>query len=282
MVPSSRRAFLMDVGRGMLVAGVGASVATDLGFSTAFADSGPENLKFGSYQPLVELLRSTAPEKLQPVLIDKLKAGEVDNRQLISAAALANAHAFGGTDYVGFHTAMAMLPALEMAKQLPAERRPLPVLKVIYRNAQQCLTHGGAAKPTLMALHAAEHSEGGDMGLKIREACRKADLDGAEMLFGSLSTGSATDMLNALQPAVQDDINVHRFVFAHRTYGLAGLLGKDHAHTLLRQCVRFCVDSEQSIVNNKRVPSEIRDVLPKVLDQYKLVGKVLGKRDPGD
>jgi hypothetical protein len=282
MVPSSRRAFLMDVGRGMLVAGVGASVATDLGFSTAFADSGPESLKFGSYQPLVELLRGTPPEKLQPVLIGKLKAGEVDTRQLISAAALANAHAFGGTDYVGFHTAMAMLPALEMAKQLPADRQPLPVLKVIYRNSQQCLTHGGASKPTLMALHAAEHSEDGDMGLKIREACRKADLDGAEKLFSSLSTASAKDMLNALQPAVQDDINVHRFVFAHRTYGLAGLLGKDYAHTLLRQCVRFCVDSEQSIVNNKRVPSEIRDVLPKVLDQYKLVGRMLGKRDPGD
>ena len=187
MVPSSRRRFLMDVGRGMLVAGIGASVATDLGFSTAFAERGPESLQLGSYESLVELIRSTPPEKLQPILIAKLKAGEVDNKQLISAAALANAEAFGGTDYVGFHTAMAMLPALEMTNKLPTERQPLPVLKVIYRNAQQCLAHGGASKPTLVALHAAEHSADGDIGLKIREACRQADLNGAEKLFSTLT-----------------------------------------------------------------------------------------------
>lgn len=282
MLPASRRDFLKDVGRGMLVAGIGVSVASDLGFSTAFAERGPESLKLGSYESLVELIRSTPPDKLQPILVAKLKAGEVDNKQLISAAALANAEAFGGTDYIGFHTAMAMLPALEMTKQLPTERQSLPVLKVIWRNSQQCLAHGGASKPTLMALHAADHSPDGDMGLKIRDACRKGDLNGAEQLFGSLANVSQKEMLNALAPAVQDDINVHRFVFAHRTFGLAGLLGKDYAHTLLRQCVRFCIDSEQSILNGKRNPSEIRDVLPKVLDQYKLVGKSLGKKDPGD
>ena len=126
MIPSSRREFLMDVGRGMLVAGIGTSVASNLGFSTAFAERGPESLKLGSYESLVELLRSTPPEKLQPILIAKLKAGEVDNKQLISAAALANAEAFGGTDYVGYHTAMAMLPALEMTKQLPTDHSPIP------------------------------------------------------------------------------------------------------------------------------------------------------------
>lgn len=282
MLPSSRREFLTDVGRGMLVAGLGASVAGNLGFSTAFADRGPESLKLGSYESLVDLLRSTPPDKLQPILIAKLKAGEVDNKKLISAAALANAEAFGGQDYVGFHTAMAMLPALEMARQLPTERQPLPVLKVIYRNAQQCLQHGGASKPTLMAIHAAEHSEDGDIGLKIRDACRKADMEGGEKLFSTIANASPQEMLNALAPAVLDDINVHRFVFAHRTYGLAGLLGKEYAHTLLRQCVRFCVDHEQSRQRNGRGPSEIRNVLPKVLDQYKLVGKSLGKRDPGD
>lgn len=282
MAPASRREFLMDVGRGMLVAGIGVSVASDLGFSTAFAERGPESLKLGAHEGLVELLRSTPPEKLQPMLVAKLKAGEVDTRQLISAAALANAEAFGGQDYVGYHTAMAMLPALEMTKQLPTERQPLPVLKVIYRNSQQCLSHGGATKPTLLALHAAEHSEDGDIGLKIREACRNAEMDGAEKLFGTLATASPKEMFNAIQPAVQDDINVHRFVFAHRTYGLAGLLGKEYAHTLLRQCVRFCVDNEQIHRQHNHPPSEIRNVLPKLLDQYKLVGKTPGKKDPGD
>src|SRR5262245_6859508 len=165
MVPSSRREFLKDVGRGMLVAGIGTAVASDLGFSTAFADRGPDALKLGAHEALVELIRSTPPDQLQPILIAKLKAGEVDNKKLIQAAALANAEAFGGTDYVGYHTAMAMLPALGISSQLPAERSSLPVLKVIYRNSAQCQSHGGASKATLVALHAAEHSAEGDMGL---------------------------------------------------------------------------------------------------------------------
>ena len=96
MVPSSRRDFLRDVGRGMLVAGIGTAVASDLGFSTAFADRGPEALPLGSHESLVELIRSTSPEKLQPILILKLEAGEVNNKQLIQAAALANAEATRG------------------------------------------------------------------------------------------------------------------------------------------------------------------------------------------
>ena len=40
MTPTNRRAFLSDVGRGMLATGLGASLATDLGFSTAFAAQG--------------------------------------------------------------------------------------------------------------------------------------------------------------------------------------------------------------------------------------------------
>ncbi|MSR59733.1 MAG: hypothetical protein EXS05_19175 [Planctomycetaceae bacterium] len=266
----------------MLAAGLGASLASDLGFSTAFADRGPESLKLGPYESLVDLLRSTPPEKLQPILIAKLKAGEVDNKKLISAAALANAEAFGGQDYVGYHTAMAMLPALEMTKLLSTERQSLPVLKVLYRNSQQCQQHGGASKPTLMALHAAEHSAEGDMGLKIRDACRKADMDEAEGLFGTLAGASPRDAFNALQPAVHDDINVHRFVFAHRTYGMIGLLGKEYAHTLLRQSVRQMVGFEQDHKRNNNPDNPIRALLPKLLEQYKLVGKTPGKKDPGD
>lgn len=282
MSPKNRREFLTDVGRGMLVAGVGVTLANDLGFSVAYADRGPDSLPLGSYESLVELIRTTPPDKLQPILVQKLKAGEVDSQKLIAAAALANAEAFGGQDYVGYHTAMAMLPALGMTKLLPAERQWLPVLKVIYRNSQQCQSHGGASKATLLALHAAEHSEEGDIGLRIRAACRSGDMNAAEGIFASLSKAAPRDAFNALQPAVQDDINVHRFVFAHRTYGMIGLLGPEYAHTLLRQSVRQMVDFENEHKRHKQPDSPIRALMPKLLDQYKLVGKPLGKKDPGD
>src|SRR5258708_38679920 len=108
----------------MLVAGLGASLSGDLGFATASAEEGSEALSLGEYGPLVDLLESTPADKLQPILADKIRRGEVDLKQLIAAGALANAQTFGGCDYVGFHTAMAMLPALEMTRQLPHERQP--------------------------------------------------------------------------------------------------------------------------------------------------------------
>jgi hypothetical protein len=89
-------------------------------------------------------------------------------------------------------------------------------------------------------------------------------------------------MYNILQPSMQDDINVHRFVFAHRTYGLARMLGKEHAYNILRQCVRFCVEHEQGRLERNHPEDPIRALMPKLLDQYKLAGMAPGKRDPGD
>lgn len=281
MAPNTRREFMRDVSCGMLVAGIGATLAADLGFGTAFADEGSDGLFLGDYGPLVDLLESTPADKLQPILADKLRRGEVDLKTLIAAGALANAQTFGGCDYVGFHTAMAMLPALGMTKLLSSERQALPVLKVLYRNSHQIQSVGGASKKTLMALHAEEHAAEADLGVAIRDACRKTDVKEAEALFATVGD-SPQDALNALQPALQDDINVHRFVFAHRTYGLVGLLGKEFSHTLLRQCVRYCINDEEGRIKHKHPESQIRTVLPKLLDQYKLVGKSLGQRDPGD
>ena len=282
MTPSNRRAFLSDVGRGMLAAGLGASLATDLGFSTAFAEQGSDSIPLGGYADLVALMRNTPAEKLQPLLAGMVLKGETDLKTLIGAGALANAVTFGGCDYVGFHTAMAMLPALEMTRLLPSERSPLPVLKVLYRNSQQIQNVGGASKTTLEALHAADHAaEAGDLGMQIRDACRHTDVELGEKLLASVGD-SPLDAFNALQPAVQDDLNVHRFVFAHRTYGLVGLLGKEYSYSLLRQCVRLCIHHERDHINNKQPESPIRATVPKLLDQYKLVGKKLGNRDPGD
>jgi hypothetical protein len=276
-----RRAFLSDVGRGMLVAGLGASLANDMGFSTAFANEGSDAIPLGEYDALVELMRNTPAEKLQPMLAKMVVHGQVDLRKLIGAGALANAVTFGGCDYVGFHTAMAMLPALEMSRLLADRRQPLPVLKVLYRNSQQIQSVGGASKTTLEAIHAAEHASVPDAGTQIRDACRKADAELGEKLLAGVA-GPAINAFNALQPAIQDDLNVHRFVFAHRTYGLVGLLGEEYSYSMLRQCVRFCVDHERSRIENNHPESPIRSLMPKLLDQYKLPGKQIGKRDPGD
>jgi hypothetical protein len=282
MNPSNRRAFLSDVGRGMLAAGLGASLATDLGFSSAFAEQGGDSIPLGEYAGLVELMRNTPAENLQPLLAGMVLKGEADLKTLIGAGALANAVTFGGCDYVGFHTAMAMLPALEMSRLLPSDRGPLPVLKVLYRNSQQIQSVGGASKTTLQALHAADHAaDDGDLGIQIRDACRRTDVGLGEKLLASVGD-SPLEAFNALQPAVQDDLNVHRFVFAHRTYGLVGLLGKEYCYSLLRQCIRLCIDHEREHINGKHPESPIRATVPKLLDQYKLVGKKPGNRDPGD
>src|SRR5204863_6786841 len=42
---------------------------------------------------------------------------KADLRQLVAAAALANARTFGGEDYVGFHTMMALAPSLHRSEE---------------------------------------------------------------------------------------------------------------------------------------------------------------------
>lgn len=284
MNATNRRAFMSDVGRGMLTAGLGAALATDLGVSPTFAADGADGISFGKHEHLVELMRNTPADQLQPRLAGKLIKGEVTLKQLVSAGALANAVTFGGCDYVGFHTAMAMLPALDMSQQLDPKRRALPVLKVLYRNTQQIQNVGGASTAELRSLdaaEAAEHAGHDDIGLRIRAACRDRDVPLGEGLLASVNDDPLR-AFNVLQPSMQDDMNVHRFVFAFRTYGLAGLLGQEHSYTLLRQCVRHCADYERMRIRDNQPESPIRKLLPKLMDQFKLAGKQPGKRDPGD
>ena len=143
MNPSTRREFLKDVGAGMVVAGVGAGLARDLGFSTAFAQQGAERLTFGSLEPLVSLMQETPPARLLPIIVARLR-GNTSLREVVAAAALANARTFGGEDYIGFHTMMAIAPSYHMAQELPEARRALPVLKVLFRNAARIQEQGGA------------------------------------------------------------------------------------------------------------------------------------------
>src|SRR6266550_8855141 len=112
----TRREFLAEVGRGMLVASVGSQLASELGLASARAGEAAETpLSFGPLEPLVCRMQETPVNRLLPVLVKELRSG-TELRQLVAAAALANARTFGGEDYVGFHTMMALGPAFHMAQ----------------------------------------------------------------------------------------------------------------------------------------------------------------------
>ena len=95
----------------MLFASVGFGTAFDMGLTSASADDdgGSERLAFGGLEPLVSLMQETSVRNLVPVLVEKLRAG-TELKDLVAAASLANARTFGGEDYVGFHTLMALAP----------------------------------------------------------------------------------------------------------------------------------------------------------------------------
>ncbi len=65
-----RREFLVDVGRGMLVASVGSTLAQDLGLApAALADESKGHLTFGAMEPLVDLMQDTPADKLLPAVL---------------------------------------------------------------------------------------------------------------------------------------------------------------------------------------------------------------------
>jgi hypothetical protein len=269
----TRRGFLEDVGRGALVATLGGATAADLGLAVAEAGADEvarrDRITFGDREPLVALMQETPVERLLPVLVAKLKGG-TDLRDLVAAAALANARTFGGEDYVGFHTMMALAPAYHMSRDLPEGTRALPVLKVLYRNTTRIRQFGGPAKEVLRAVEPAKGLPEGKTGAEaLRDAVHSRDVDRAEATFAFLAGGDADSAFNDLLPAVQDDTEVHRTVLPYRSWDLLRLIGMDHARTLLRQSVRYCVDSERGWKHTKE-HDRPRELLPRLMDQYKL------------
>jgi hypothetical protein len=276
---SNRREFLADVGRGMLIAGIGYATARDLGLTPALADQADEALTFGALDPLVALMQETPINKLQTTLLEQVKKG-VSLKDLMAAGALANARTFGGEDYIGFHTMMAMYPAYQMSQELPEARRPLAAFKVLHRNTKRIHEFGGRKAEVLHPVRAAGASGNRSAGELLREQCRRKDLPGAEATFANSVRHSPEEAFNDLLMAVQDSPEVHRVVLPYRARDLLALVGQEHAHTMLRQSVHYCVKME----NDRSVQyfGKARDVLPKMLDQYKLVGRPLGTRVPDD
>ena len=274
----NRREFLADVGRGMLIGSVGAALAADMGLANAFADEDSASLAFGKLEPLVEEMQQTPADQIVPAMVARLKSGS-DLKTLTAAAALANARTFGGEDYVGYHSFMALAPAYAMARELPKELAPLPVLKVVRRNTNRIQEKGGRRSEVLHPIEAAETLE--KTGNPLQQAMRAADAVLAERIFAKEYQDSPGEAYNHLQYSVQDAINVHRVVLAWRSWETLDLVGRENAVTLLRQSVRFCANEEQYYKKHNHEP-EIRRVLPRLMDNYKLLSKPAGKRKMDD
>ena len=108
--PNTRREFLADVGRGMLVATVGSQVASELGLSS-FAGETPAPLIFGAIEPLVQskaiseimvLIAKGCPVRLAAPLPD-----EIQNSTTYFAAVMADAAAQMAGSLVRFLTTSA-------------------------------------------------------------------------------------------------------------------------------------------------------------------------------
>jgi hypothetical protein len=271
----SRRRFLSNVGSGMLMAGIGSSMAMELGISTAYADDAETALTFGSLEPLVDLMQQTPVEKLQPALLQEIKRG-TELKTLIAAGALANSRFFAGQDYVGFHTMMALMPAWQISEELSGPEQALPVLKVLYRNTGRIQEAGGDEK--LHKIKPATLSSTRHGGAQLMKEMCSLNMQSAESTFAALLKKDRMQAYNSLQQIVQDAPDVHRVTLSWRAWDALNLVGFEHANTLLRQSVRYCVEREKGRIEHKQPEPPLRSLTPRLLDEYQLLGKKLGNR----
>ncbi len=281
---TARREFLGRVGQGMLVAAVGPALAETLGVSTAYAESSgaSQTLDFGKLEPLVAAMQETPLDRLQQMLVGKLQAGEANLGQLIQAGALANARSFGGEDYIGFHTMMALKPAYAMAQQLPSDRQALAILKVLYRNTAQIHDAGGRAEEKLKAVEPVKLAPELAHDALLRDAVRAKDWNQAEQIFAAVARNEGAESAwNDLLTTVEDGADVHRIVLAHRSWDTLDLIGMEHAETMLRQSLRYCLRQEERM-NERYNYNSMRAALPKLLDQHRLLDRPVGTREGDD
>lgn len=275
----TRRDFLENLGFGAMITAAGPVLANELGAWRPGIDD-PGKPTFGDLEPLVGLMQDTAPDALQPKLVKLLKSGDADLKRLVMAGALANARKFGGEHYNGYHALMAMIPALEIARELPKEAQPLPVLKVLHRSTSFIQKAGGSRRQALQRVQATELPAGAKAGDLLKQAVIARDRKKAEGIFAKVAEGQPRNALNTLQYTVHDDTDVHRIVLAHRAWELLDVCGREHAHTLLRQSVRYCVDWEGLRLKRGWPVPTCRTILPKLLDEFRLLAKPLGTRRP--
>ena len=271
---SNRRQFLSRVGGGMFAATIGSSLAWDLGLPVACALDGPAEVTFGRLEPLVDMLQSTPLDKLLPAVVAQWRGG-TSLRDLVAAAALANGRAFGGEDYIGFHTLMALRPALAMAEDMPTDAALLPILKVLYRNSARIQETGASEHHALAPLAASAEAASAQ---SIRDAVHERNRDRAEALLAGVVQKSAAEAWNDLLATAEESNDVHRVVLVHRVWDMLDLVGEEHALTMLRQSLRYCVKNEEWAAKHT---AGLRAKLPQWIDQYQLQDLKWGTR-PAD
>jgi hypothetical protein len=271
---SDRREFLQEVSGGMLAVLVGSGLAAELGLAAEDDKDSKAKTPTGLVR-LSQLIQQTPTKDLLSALHTELKNG-VALKELIAAGALANARAFGGQDYNGFHSFMALCPSYAMAMALPEKERPLPILKVLYRTSTHI--HGAhcTKEDHLDKVEPIKLDAKASPGLQMREAARARKLAQAEQIFTSLK-GTPEQVYDDVQLLIQDDLNVHRVVLAWRAWEVLDFIGKDHARDMLRQTVRFCSDAHHGGQGHP-----IQKVLPKLLDEYKLLAAKPGSKKVDD
>jgi hypothetical protein len=258
----------------MLAVLVGSGLAAELGLAAEDNRDGKAQTP-GNLTRLSQLIQQTPTKDLLPALGRQLKNG-TSLKELIAAGALANARAFGGQDYNGYHSFMALCPSYAMAMALPENERPLPILKVLYRTSTHI--HGAhcASEDRLARVEPIKLDEKASPGEQMREAARARKLAQAEQIFTSLK-GTPEQVYDDVQLLIQDDLNVHRVVLAWRAWEVLDFIGKDHARDMLRQTVRFCSDARHS-----RQGHPIQTVLPRLLDAHKLLAATPGSKQVDD
>jgi hypothetical protein len=275
MSQAHRREFLQEVGGGMLAVLVGSGLAAELGLAAEDNEEGKAKTS-SNLARLSHLIQHTPTKDLLPALVGQMKNG-TSLKELIAAGALANARAFGGQDYNGYHSFMALCPSHAMAMALPERERPLPILKVLYRISTHIHDAHCSNEDRLVKIEPAKLDGKTPPAEQMREATRARQLARAEQIFAALP-GTPEQTYDDVQLLVQDDLNVHRVVLAWRAWEVLDFIGKDHARDMLRQTVRFCSDAAHS----GRQPHPIQTVLPRLLDEHKLLSARPGSKQVSD
>ncbi|HSI62663.1 MAG TPA: hypothetical protein VLE43_06075 [Candidatus Saccharimonadia bacterium] len=275
----SRRSFLSNVGKGTIAATIGPALAVELGLApSAAAAEGSKVINFGEMEPLVCFMQETPIAGLQAALVEKVKSG-VPLKKLVAAGVLANARTFGGEDYVGFHTLMALSPALSMSGTMATEKeKALPIFKVLYRNTNRIQEHGGRGSEVLHEV------DGQAPGLtasptELLQVMKTKDEAATERLMARMVSRDPEEAFDALLYCVQENPEVHRTVLPYRAWDLIDVVGEENASTMLRQSLHYCLKAEKY---RKPEWEEHSRMLTKLLDEHKLLEKGSGTRSAED